>query len=126
MEQKSCLPCFKRELTWQQMPDREIISNVKQLEMRDNSISTSKYTCLTFIPKNIFEQFSKMANLYFLIMGILQMIDEISTSGGYPVTYAPLSLIICISALKDLFEDLKRNRSDREENMRKVMVLEEG
>lgn len=126
MSQKSCLPCFKRELTWQQMPDRDITSNIQELEMKDNSISTSKYTCLTFVPKNILEQFSKMANLYFLIIGLLQMIDEISTSGGYPVTYAPLTVIILVSALKDLFEDLKRNKSDREENMSQVLVLNEG
>jgi phospholipid-transporting ATPase len=108
------------------MSNREITSNIPEFSMKDNSISTSKYTCFSFIPKNLWEQFSKMANLYFLIMGLFQMIDEISTSGGYPVTYAPLSLIICISAVKDLFEDLKRNRSDREENMRKVLVLQEG
>ena len=37
----------------------------------DNRISTTKYTCLTFLPKNLFEQFSKMANAYFLIIMIL-------------------------------------------------------
>ena len=36
-----------------------------------NHISTTKYTCATFIPLNLFEQFKKMANLYFLIIMIL-------------------------------------------------------
>lgn len=120
------LPCMKKDLEWQEMPDREIQSSVQTLEYKDNRISTSKYTCLTFIPKNLIEQFSKMANLYFLMIGILQMISEISTSNGYPVTYGPLSVIILVSALKDLFEDLKRYSSDKEENLRKVEVLNEG
>lgn len=33
----------------------------------DNSISTSKYNILNFLPKNLIEQFSKIANLYFLV-----------------------------------------------------------
>ena len=36
-----------------------------------NHISTTKYTCLSFFPLNLFEQFKKMANLYFLIIMIL-------------------------------------------------------
>lgn len=35
----------------------------------DNSISTSKYNYFNFIPKNLIEQFSKIANLYFLVIG---------------------------------------------------------
>ncbi len=38
---------------------------------RDNRIRTSKYTFLNFIPKNLFEQFKKMANVYFVIIGLL-------------------------------------------------------
>lgn len=33
------------------------------------------------------------------------MIPLISISGGKPVIYMPLALVICISALKDLIED---------------------
>lgn len=44
----------------------------------DNSIKTSKYTCLNFVPLNLFEQFRKMANLYFLIMVILMIIGQVS------------------------------------------------
>lgn len=53
------------------------------------------------------------------------MVNEISTSGGIPVTYAPLSVIIFVSALKDLYEDFKRHKSDYEENNRKVLILTE-
>lgn len=36
--------------------------------------------------------------------------------------FRPLAVVIAISALKDLFEDLKRHRSDKEENNRKTKV----
>ncbi len=36
-----------------------------------NSVNTSKYTKLSFFPMNFFYQFSKIANVYFLILTIL-------------------------------------------------------
>ena len=115
--------CFKKPVEWKNMPDRKILMNIPDLELPNNKISTSKYTLLTFVPKNLLEQFTKMANMYFLIIGFLQIIKEISTSSGVPVTLFPLSFIIFISALKDLFEDLKRHKSDHQENNKKIKVL---
>lgn len=40
--------------------------------MQDNYVSTAKYTALTFVPLNLFEQFQKVANIYFLCLIILQ------------------------------------------------------
>lgn len=37
-----------------------------------NKIRTSKYTALTFIPKNLWLQFHNIANIYFLFIIILQ------------------------------------------------------
>lgn len=37
-----------------------------------NSIKTSKYNLFTFLPLNLFEQFQRIANAYFLILLILQ------------------------------------------------------
>ena len=56
----------------------------------------------------------------------MQIIKEISISGGQPVIYLPLSVIVSITALKDLFEDLKRHRSDNEENSRLIKVVRDG
>ena len=38
-----------------------------------NSVSTTKYNIFTFLPKNLFEQFHRIANFYFLIIIILQV-----------------------------------------------------
>ena len=51
------------------------------------------------------------------------MIPSISTSEGLPVIFGPLSVILLLTALKDLFEDLKRSRQDKEENNKRVLTL---
>jgi phospholipid-transporting ATPase len=87
-----------------------------------NKISTSKYTWLNCIPKILFEQFSKMANLYFLIIAIMQSINEISISQGKPVILLPLSVVVFINGLKDFMEDWKRKKSDDEENSKTCQI----
>ena len=47
----------------------------------------------------------------------MQSIPAISISSGNPVILLPLGVILAITAIKDAFEDLKRHRSDNEENM---------
>ena len=91
-----------------------------------NKISTSKYNCLTFLPKNLWEQFHKLANVYFLILATLQSIPAVSNSSGIPSILLPLSIVLTMSAIKDLIEDNKRKRSDNEENNRKVLKRVNG
>lgn len=40
---------------------------------QNNAIKTYKYNGLTFLPMNLFEQFKRAANFYFLILLILQV-----------------------------------------------------
>jgi len=40
---------------------------------QDNYITTSKYNVVTFLPKNLFEQFQRIANAYFLFLLVLQV-----------------------------------------------------
>jgi hypothetical protein len=44
----------------------------------DNSLTTSKYTILNFVPKNVWEQFHRVANVYFLFIAALQVSGYIS------------------------------------------------
>ena len=89
-----------------------------------NEVSTAKYTPLTFIPLNLFEQITKIANLYFLILAILQCFPAISITEGMPTILLPLSIVILVSMVKDCVEDCKRQRSDREENSGEVLVAD--
>ena len=65
-----------------------------------NSIRTSKYTPLSFLPLNLFHQLTKIANIYFIIICCLQMIKPISISGGVPTNAPPLLFVIFVSMLK--------------------------
>ena len=114
---------FDKKVDWQEMPDRKILTNKPDLMLSTNKIETSKYNFITFFPKNIFEQFIKLANLYFLIIGVLELIPEISTSDGKPVIWLPLFVIVVITAIKDVLEDLQRRRSDRKENEKPAHLL---
>eukprot|EP00045_Choanoeca_perplexa_P014034 m.162837 g.162837 ORF g.162837 m.162837 type:complete len:1244 (-) comp16542_c0_seq1:139-3870(-) len=92
---------------------------------KDNRISTSKYTLLTFLPINLLEQFMRAANLYFLVLLILQLIPAISSLS--PITTAfPLVFVLGVTAVKDGNDDYKRHASDSFINGRTTCVLRDG
>ena len=71
---------------------------------------------------NLIEQFSKFANCYFLMICVMQTIPLISVTNNHPTTLAPLAFVLLLSMTKDLYEDMKRSKSDKQENTRKVEV----
>ncbi|KAF9425248.1 hypothetical protein BGZ94_007698 [Podila epigama] len=82
-----------------------------------NRINTAKYTTLTFLPKNLFEQFRRVANMFFLFMAIIQL-TPIFTVGSPFLTVFPLCFVVGVTAIKDGFEDYKRHVEDRNFNQR--------
>uniref|UniRef100_A0A672HX09 Phospholipid-transporting ATPase n=1 Tax=Salarias fasciatus TaxID=181472 RepID=A0A672HX09_SALFA len=90
-----------------------------------HSYLTYKYNALTFLPLNLFEQLKRAANCYFLALLILQVIPDISTLPWY-TTLIPLVVVLGITAIKDLVDDLARHRMDKEINNRKCDVLSGG
>ena len=91
--------------------------------MKDNTVKTSQYNMLNFIPKNIlFIQLRKAPNIYFLAIAYLQTVDKISITAGKPVIAFPLFIVTTISMIKDAFEDYKRHQSDAQENTRQCEV----
>lgn len=48
----------------------------KVVKTQDNQIITSKYTLLNFLPKNLFLQFRRVGNFYFLMTTIIQVIRD--------------------------------------------------
>ncbi|XP_067430572.1 phospholipid-transporting ATPase IC [Thunnus thynnus] len=97
----------------------------KKSKYSGNAIKTYKYNFLTFIPLNLYEQFRRVANLYFLALLILQVIPDISTLPWY-TTLIPLVVVLGVTAIKDLVDDLARHRMDKEINNRKCEVLLDG
>ncbi|CAF2372959.1 unnamed protein product [Rotaria sp. Silwood2] len=91
-------------------------------EFAGNQISTSKYNLITFLPKNLFEQFRRLANAYFLFLLCLQLIPQISSLA--PVTtILPLVFVLSLTAIKDASDDIARHRSDNQVNNRETKTV---
>ncbi|KAK7340060.1 hypothetical protein VNO77_20752 [Canavalia gladiata] len=94
-------------------------------EFTGNEIRTSKYTFITFLPKNLFIQFHRVAYLYFLAIAALNQLPPLAVFGR-TVSLFPLLFVLCVTAIKDGYEDWRRHRSDRNENNRESLVLHAG
>ncbi|KAJ1116575.1 hypothetical protein NDU88_004785 [Pleurodeles waltl] len=90
----------------------------------DNRIVSAKYTFWNFVPKNLFEQFRRIANFYFLIIFLVQLIIDTPTS---PVTSGlPLFFVITVTAIKQGYEDWLRHKADKAMNEYAVHVIQHG
>ncbi len=84
-------------------------------EYLDNFVRTTKYTLLSFLPRNLFEQFHRFANLYFLFIVLLNWVPAISAFGK-EVSMLPVIFVLGVTAIKDIFEDRRRAVSDKRVN----------
>lgn len=88
----------------------------------NNHVSTAKYNAFTFFPKFLFEQFSRYANLFFLLTSMIQQVPSVSPTNRY-TTIITLAVVLLVSACKELIEDVKRHKSDSELNNSPANVL---
>ncbi|CAI5526193.1 unnamed protein product [Closterium sp. Naga37s-1] len=86
-----------------------------------NRIYTTKYTWYTFLPRGLFEQFRRVANLYFLFHACVSLTPLSSISPM--ATVPPLVFVVGLAMAKELWEDIKRGSSDYETNKRKATVI---
>lgn len=92
----------------------------KPLNYPSNCISTTKYNIVTFLPKALFEQFRRVANVYFLLAAVLSLTPVTPFS---PVSMiAPLAFVVGLSMAKEAVEDWRRFIQDMRVNSRKVSV----
>lgn len=97
----------------------------KEYIFTSNQVITSKYTIITFLPRNLLEQFRRIANIFFLGIAILQFFSIFSTvSPGLVIL--PLLIVLAITGAKDAYEDIKRHQSDRSVNYTHIRVLSGG
>ena len=99
--------------------------NTKDLKFKSNKIDTKKYNIITFLPKSLLFQFIRPANIYFLIIAIIQCIPLISPLGPMSAV-APLIFVLSVSLIRELIEDLQRAKLDKEQNSEFVEVFRNG
>uniref|UniRef100_A0A8B9K2F4 Phospholipid-transporting ATPase n=1 Tax=Astyanax mexicanus TaxID=7994 RepID=A0A8B9K2F4_ASTMX len=80
-----------------------------------NGIRTTKYTLLSFIPMNLFQQFHRAANLYFLFLVLLNWVPVVEAFQK-EITMIPLAVVLIVIAFKDAMEDYRRYRYDQRIN----------
>ncbi|XP_072764277.1 phospholipid-transporting ATPase IF isoform X2 [Anoplolepis gracilipes] len=96
-------------------------NNPLETHFTSNRVKSHKYTIWNFIPKNLFEQFRRIANIYFLLTAITALSIE---SPILPFTSAlPLSFVILVTACKQGYEDYLRYKTDQRDNRRLVSVI---
>jgi phospholipid-translocating ATPase len=87
-----------------------------------NTIRSSRYTLWDFVPRQLFFQFSKLANMYFMLISILQLIPGLSPTGSFS-TIIPLLVFVAISIAKEGWDDVRRYKLDQVENNKETLVL---
>eukprot|EP00667_Euglena_gracilis_P010796 EG_transcript_11004 len=88
----------------------------------DNVIQTAKYTPLTFLPLNLWEQFHRISNVYFLLIAILEFIPSISSVS--PTGWIPLMFVLGANLVKEGTEDMRRAKLDKEINHQEVLHVD--
>lgn len=99
-----------------------------------NNIYTTRYTPLTFLPKNLLEQFRRWVMVYFLLFmcanlvsGAVGALRVYQTPGGVSVAAViPLTIVVVVTMVKDGFEDYLRYRQDRRANAAAYEVVQPG
>ncbi|PSS24049.1 Phospholipid-transporting ATPase, partial [Actinidia chinensis var. chinensis] len=83
-----------------------------KFEFAGNSIRTGKYSILTFLPRNLFEQFHRVAYIYFLVIAVLNQLPQLAVFGR-AASIMPLAFVLLVTAVKDAYEDWRRHQSDQ-------------
>ncbi len=106
-------------------PVRTVVSNLpfEDLKKREqpnrryegNAIKTNKYRLWSFIPMNLFEQFHRMANVYFVGLAILNFVPVVNAFQP-EVALIPICVMLALTAVKDAWEDFRRYQTDQQLN----------
>src|SRR5574343_414671 len=70
-----------------------------------NKLILSRYRLLTLLPLNLFEQFHRTSNIWFLIVSIFQLIPfQLNPTDSW-TTIVPLSILLTLTLIKDAYID---------------------
>ena len=104
---------------------RDVVAHGGGAEFCDNTQTNTKYTVLSFIPRNLWEQFSRPLNQYFLFIACLQLIPSITPVNPL-TTWLPLLVIFGITTGKEAVDEYGRAVADRAANSRVYTVVRRG
>lgn len=91
--------------------ENEELKELLQL-YKSNKIRTTKYSFLSFLPKNVFEQLHRFANIYFIFLAAINFVPVVEAFQP-EIALVPIILVLSLTALKDICEDYRRFKTDR-------------
>jgi len=100
-------------------------ANKRDYKFKDNKVDTTKYNVVTFLPKALFIQFMRPANIYFLVCAIIQCIPIISPLGP-ETAVIPIVIVLSVSLIREGIEDCARARLDKEQNSEPAEVYRDN
>jgi len=106
---------FKKKSNLYEFYINDSKKNEEEYMFKDNRVDTKKYNIITFLPKALFYQFARVANIYFLVCAILQCIPAISPLGA-ETALVPIIIVLGVSITREAIEDISRARLDKEQN----------
>ena len=101
-----------KEENWR---SQDLYGDIPLLESQyvGNKVNSTRYNLITLLPKNLFEQFQRSANIWFLLVSIFQLIPfEINPVDSW-TTVVPLAILIFLTLLKDGYNDYYRSKQDK-------------
>ncbi len=118
MNSLECLSCLhstkeglrKKRIVLPSSTENEKLSELLKL-YKNNKIQTTKYSLLSFLPKNLFEQLHRFANVYFILLAALNFVPVVEAFQP-EIALAPIILVLSVTAVKDIWEDYRRFKSD--------------
>ena len=103
----------------------DVSSNKLLYHHKSNKISTTKYNLFTFLPKSLIIQFARLPNIYFLATAVIQSIPIISPLSSASAIF-PLVFVLSVSMIRELIEDLSKNKYDKLNNKEIVTVYRDN
>ena len=87
-----------------------------------NKEENHKYNIISFLPLVIYNQFKQFSNFFYLCLTVSQFIPELKV--GFLFAYlSPLCVVIVVSLLKELGDDINRRIQDFKTNSTKVSTF---
>ena len=116
-----CFPCFHKVDT----VSKRVVGFRDQSYNKtlwSNKEENHKYNVLLFLPTVIYNQFKQFGNFFYLTLTISQFIPELKV--GFLFAYlSPLCVVIVVSLLKELSDDINRRIQDLKTNSTKVTTI---
>ena len=97
----------------------------QKYKLHCNKISTTKYNIITFLPKGLLLQFTRLPNIFFLFTAVIQSIPVISPLSSL-TAIVPLIFVLGVSLIREFIEDWARKSYDDMNNKEEIIVFRDG